>query len=188
MLTMSCPTQRQTGLTFIELIIFIVIVSVGIAGILLVINVTVQRSSDPLVQKQAQILAEGLLSEIQTGYFGFCDGADAQLKYAYGSGASPCAGGIDTPGVKAGEDRPYDSVIHYVSAFNVATPLPPVLPSEASLAALAGYNATVTIKPAALGDIAAAGDALLISVTVTGPNAVRAIAEGFKTRQVPQLP
>lgn len=185
MLTMSYPTVRQTGMTLIELIIFIVIVSVGIAGILFVLNATVQKSSDPLLQKQAQALAEGLLDEIQTGYFAFCDGADAHLKY--GKIAADCASGsLDTYGVKA-DDRPYDSVIHYALAASTPTPLPSLLPSEASIAAPAGYAATVTIGPATLGDIlAAAGDALLINVTVNGPNGVQAIAEGFRTRQVPQ--
>lgn len=184
MLTMSHPTLRQIGLTLIELIIFIVIVSVGIVGILFVLNSTVQKSSDPLVQKQAQALAEGLLDEIQTGYFAFCDGADALLKF--GNSAATCTGALDTYGVKAGENRPYDSVIHYASAAGAPTPLPSLLPSEASIAAPAGYAATVTIGPVALGDIVATGDALLINVTVTGPNAVQAIAEGFRTRQVPQ--
>ena len=186
MLTMSCPTRRQTGLTLVELIIFIVIVSVGIAGILLVLDTTIHKSSDPLVQKQAQALAEGLLDEIQTGYFAFCDGADAHLKY--GRIAADCASNsLDTYGVKAGEDRPYDSVIHYASAANTSTTLPSVLLSEASIAAPPGYIATVTIGPATLGDIKAKdGDALLINVTVNGPNGVQATAEGFKTRQVPQ--
>jgi len=181
---MTSPTRRQTGLTFIELIIFIVIVSVGIVGILSVLNFTVRGSSDPLVQKQAQALAEGLLDEIQTGYFGYCDGADKFLKY--GTSASTCfSGSLDTYGLK-GETRPYDSVIHYASAAGTPTALLPALPSE-STPAPPGYSAMVTIGPAALGDItAASGDALLINVTVTGPNGVKAIAEGFKTRQKPQ--
>ena len=183
---MSRLSPRQCGMTFIELIMFIVIVSVGIAGILTVLNITVWRSSDPLVQKQAQALAEGLLEEIQTGYFAYCDPADAQLKYA--RNAAACTSGIgDSYGPKTGETRPYDSVIHYASAANTVTTLPSVLPNEGSVSAPSGYSATVTIGPALLGDISqASGDALLIKVTVTGPGSTQAIAEGFKTRQVPQ--
>jgi MSHA pilin protein MshD len=182
MLTMSSPALRQTGLTLIELIIFIVIVSVGIVGILMVLDVTVQRSSDPLVQKQAQALAEGLLDEIQTGYFAFCDGTDTNLKY--GKTAADCASGsLDTYGVKADEDRPYDSVIHYATGDGVPTPLAFDLPGE-SISGPSGYISMVTIKSAALGDIPAV-DTLLINVTVTGPNGVSAVAEGFRTRQVP---
>lgn len=183
---MSPPTRRQVGMTLIELIMFIVIVSVGIAGILSVLNITVARSSDPLVQKQAQALAEGLLEEIQTGYFANCDGADSQLKYA--SSVAACTGGIgDSYGPEAGETRPYDTVIDYASAVNTATTLSSVLPTEASVSAPTGYSASVTIGSAALGDILlGSGDALLINVTVTGPGSTQAIAEGFKTRQVPQ--
>ena len=177
--------RRQRGMTLIELVMFIVIVAVGIAGILSVLNVTVLRSADPLVQKQAQALAEGLLEEIQTGYFAYCDGADEQLKYA--KTYTDCDSGGDTYGPETDETRPYNTVKDYASAANTATALATVLPGEAAVAAPAGYAATVTIGPAALGNIAQAvdGDALLIRVVVTS-GSTQAIAEGFKTRQVPQ--
>lgn len=172
-------------MTLIELIMFIVIVSVGIAGILSVLNITVARSSDPLVQKQAQALAEGLLEEIQTGYFAYCDGADSQLKYADNTVGKLC-NVSDSYGPETDETRPYDTVIDYASAVNTATTLPPLF-GEASVSAPTGYSASVTIGPAALDDILlGSGDALLIRVTVTGPGSTQAIAEGFKTRQVPQ--
>ncbi len=55
---------RQKGISLIELIMFIVIVSVGIAGILSVMNVTTKASADPLLRKQALAIAESLLEEI----------------------------------------------------------------------------------------------------------------------------
>jgi MSHA pilin protein MshD len=180
-----CIERRQCGVTLIELIMFIVIVSAGIAGILSVLNVTVFRSADPVVQKQAQALAEGLLEEIQTAYFAYCDGADPQLRYA--KTVAACSGGVgDSYGPETAESRPYDSVIDYASAANTPTSLAPVgLP--ATMLPPAGYNASVTIGPAALGDITqASGDALLIQVRVAGPGAISAVAEGYKVRQVPQ--
>ena len=178
-------SRHQSGMTLIELVMFIVIVAVGVVGILSVLNVTVMRSADPLVQKQAQALAEGLLEEIQTGYFAYCDGADVQLKYA--KTAAACTGGVgDSYGPEPGETRPFDTVMDYASAANKLTALATALPGEAAVAAPAGYAATVTIGPAALGDITqASGDALLIRVVVSSGN-TQAIAEGFKTRQVPQ--
>ena len=183
--------RRQIGLTLIELIVFIVIVSVAIVGVLSVLNITVMRSSDPLVQKQAQALAEGLLEEIQTAYFAYCDGADVQLKYA--RDVADCTDGIgDSYGLDSRETlptpetRPYDTVKDYAWAEGISTPLDSVLPHEASVSAPAGYTAAVVIGPAALGDITlASGDALLIRVTVTNGN-TQAVAEGYKTRQVPQ--
>jgi MSHA pilin protein MshD len=43
---------RQAGISFIELIMFIVIVGIGVAGILSVLNVTAQKSADPMTRKQ----------------------------------------------------------------------------------------------------------------------------------------
>ncbi len=54
----------QRGFTLIELIIFIVIVSVGLTGILSVFNVTASRSADPVVAKQALAVAEAMMEEI----------------------------------------------------------------------------------------------------------------------------
>ena len=192
MRVMSSVRRRQFGLTLIELIIFIVIVSVGLVGIVGVLNITVWHSADPMLQKQAQTLAEGLLEEIQTGYFAYCDGADVKLKYA--TSAAGCTGGVvDSYGPEAGEERPYDTVKDYASAVNTATSLASVPPIESSIAAPAGYSASVIIVPTTLDtDVIATSnpvssvDSLLIRVTVTGSGATQAIAEGFKTRQVPQ--
>jgi MSHA pilin protein MshD len=54
----------QRGFTLIELVIFIVIVSVGVAGILSVIDTVVKSSADPMVRKQTMTIAESLLEEI----------------------------------------------------------------------------------------------------------------------------
>ncbi|MCF8211534.1 MAG: prepilin-type N-terminal cleavage/methylation domain-containing protein [Rhodoferax sp.] len=55
---------RYRGFTLIELIIFIVIVGVGMAGILSVMNTVVKSSADPMVRKQTIAIAESLLEEI----------------------------------------------------------------------------------------------------------------------------
>ena len=55
---------RQGGLSLIELIIFIVIVSVGVVGILSVLNLTVGKSADPMLRKQALAVAEAMMDEI----------------------------------------------------------------------------------------------------------------------------
>jgi MSHA pilin protein MshD len=63
--------QRQEGFTLIEVIIFIVVVSAGLAGILSVSNTVVKSSADPMVRKQALTIAESLLEEIVLKEF--CD-------------------------------------------------------------------------------------------------------------------
>ena len=54
----------QRGFTLIELIIFIVVVAAGLAGILSVMNTVVKSSADPMIRKQTIAIAESLLEEI----------------------------------------------------------------------------------------------------------------------------
>ena len=56
--------SQQRGFTLIELIIFIVVVGAGLAGILSVMNTVVKSSADPMVRKQAIALADSILEEI----------------------------------------------------------------------------------------------------------------------------
>ena len=56
--------RRDRGFSLIELIFFIVIVSVGLAGVLQVLQVTTGASADPMVRKQALALAESVLQEV----------------------------------------------------------------------------------------------------------------------------
>ena len=60
----------QRGFTLIELIIFIVIVGVAMAGILSVFNTSVKSSADPMVRKQTIAIAESLLEEILQKEYG----------------------------------------------------------------------------------------------------------------------
>lgn len=61
---MCMTSPRQRGFTLIELIIFIVVVAAGLAGILSVMDSAVKSSADPLVRKQAMALADSILEEI----------------------------------------------------------------------------------------------------------------------------
>ncbi len=61
---MSMTDPRQRGFTLIELIIFIVVVGAGLAGILSVSTNVVKSSADPMVRKQAMALADSILEEI----------------------------------------------------------------------------------------------------------------------------
>lgn len=61
---MFMTRSRQHGFTLIELIIFIVVVGAGLAGILSVMNTVVKSSADPMVRKQSIAIAESLLEEI----------------------------------------------------------------------------------------------------------------------------
>ena len=56
--------SRARGFTLIEMIVFIVIVTVALAGIVTVITKAVSRSGDPVQPKQAMLVAESMLEEI----------------------------------------------------------------------------------------------------------------------------
>lgn len=54
----------QSGLSFIELIAFMIIVSVGVVGILPAYNFNMRHSTDALLNKQMLSVAEAMLEEI----------------------------------------------------------------------------------------------------------------------------
>lgn len=66
---------RRRGFSLIELLIFIVVVSVGVAGILKVMDVTVAASSDPMLRKQAVALADAVLEEVMLKAYNDPDGS-----------------------------------------------------------------------------------------------------------------
>lgn len=55
---------RQRGLTLIELILSMIVISIAVTGVLSVMNLTVRYSADPLLQHQALAVAEAYLEEI----------------------------------------------------------------------------------------------------------------------------
>jgi len=79
---MSRRAGRQAGFTLVELVIFIVIVAVGVAGILLVMNTVVASSADPLVRKQALALAESILEEVLQKEYADPDGTSDETTRA----------------------------------------------------------------------------------------------------------
>lgn len=107
---MSAPRHipKQAGATLVELIVSIVIISVGLAGILTVMDSTTRSSGDALVQQQAIAIAEAYLEEIALK--DFCDP----------NNAAPCAVGnapgspncIVCPAAEANR-RDFDNVCDY---------------------------------------------------------------------------
>lgn len=54
----------QTGVTLVELVISMVIISIALGGVLLAFNQAVSRSADPMLQHQAVAIGDAYLEEI----------------------------------------------------------------------------------------------------------------------------
>lgn len=191
---------RQTGLSLIELLMFIVVVSVGLAGILLVMDVTTRNSADPMIRKQALAIAESLMEEVQLMPFTYCDPDDVQVENATASDAVQCpaaggGGGPEIMGpepVAAGSEGRYaspqfDNVNDYHNFTMNAGNGGIRDVNFTQIATLNGYSALITMTAPGLGGIAA-NETLLIKVTVTGPDNVPITLEGVRTRYAPKSP
>ena len=200
----QCARQfvYQCGVTLIELVMFIIVVGIAVAGILLVYTNTVRYSSDPVVRKQMLSVAEALLEEVELMPFTYCDPDDANTAMASAAtvGAGGCASTVEVIGPEAGEARytpatPFDNVNDY-AGFDTATAAPTGIAdiSGTVIAALAGYRAQITATAQPLGPagsmIAAidgngAAQVLLVSVTVIAPDGDSLSLSGYRTRYAP---
>ena len=153
------PLQR--GVSLIELIMFIVIVSVALAGILLVMNQVVGHSADPLIRKQAIAIAESMLEEIKL----------------QGLSGTACTGTLGQNAARSSVSSVCDyngySTTGGVRDFSTNNPV----------AGLGGYNINaVAVTPiSTLGGTAiAAGSGVMITVTVADPTGATVEATGYR--------
>ncbi len=133
--------HRARGFTLIELIIFIIVVGIGVAGILSVYTNSIKSSADPMIRKQTVAIAESLLEEI--------------LLKAY---ANP-------PGGDAGAVRAlFDDVDQY-NGYNTTTGITD--PLGVAVPGLTNYNISpaVTVTPVVIST----QTLKVITVSVTGP-------------------
>lgn len=182
--------HSQRGVSLIELIMFIVIVSVALAGILGVMNIVTRNSADPLIHKQSLAIAESMLEEIELMPFTFCDPDDANATTATVAAvaANGCAATVEGMGPEPGEVRggaaPFDNVNDY-HGFGMAAGA--ILDIGGNNTGLNGY----TLNPILIAQVGNAlglaldADALRISVTVTGPDGLPVIVDGVRTRYAP---
>ena len=189
--------RAEHGISLIELIVFIVIVGIAVAGVVGALSMATRASADPMIQKQALAIAEALLEEVQLQPFTYCDPDDPQAATAQSAavGATGCtaAASVETLGAEATppygpETRtsltnPYDNVNDYNS-----------LPALAGITDITGapipglglYTATVSVANQALAPVPAS-ESLLITVTVTGPTGTNTtvVLDGYRVRYAP---
>lgn len=184
----SKPT-RQRGLSLVELVLFIVIVSVAVVAIVGAMSLNTKHSADPLRRKQALMIAEAYLEEVELAQFSYCEPTAANSDSA--KNTSECAGGAyEKYGAEPGEGRPFDNVNDYNGA-SFADASGNLLDVNGEALGVAGYAASVSVVPADLGDIAGGANedpnVLRITVTVTYDGNQSVSLDGFRTRYAPQV-
>jgi MSHA pilin protein MshD len=186
---MSTRRARQRGVTLIELILFIVIVSVAVAGVLQALRISTAGSADPLRRKQALMIAEGLLEEVQLARFAYCDPASDNAENASGSAACTIPEGYGQGGGSGAAQepvgpRPFDNVNDYVAAMASCRRAFDTAASSATPAAADGAAHTVRLATAGAGGRAPntgadVGDVLRISVIVSYDD--QTLVDGYRT-------
>ncbi|MCL6554867.1 MAG: prepilin-type cleavage/methylation domain-containing protein [Burkholderiales bacterium] len=121
-----CTRKHARGLTLVELIIFIVVVSAAVAGVLAVFTQATRASSDPLIRKQAIAVAESLLEEILAVPYTCPSGASCVAVTTANRGATHAVAdynGFAMTGIAAFDGTPIPQLANYTASVTV-TPQP----------------------------------------------------------------
>lgn len=163
---MSIERRRQRGITLVELIVFVIIVGVGVAGLVSVMNPMIRNSADPMVLKQQVAIAESLLSEVIHQPYTWCDPDDANASIAQSyagcaSNSQQSSGASPADEVRSGGlGKTFDNVADYGgwSMDDVS--------DAAGTVAMTGYTAKLAVAHAGTA-LGLADDTAALSVTVT---------------------
>lgn len=85
----------QHGFTLIEMVMAIVIISVGLAGVLSAYQVAVKSSADPLIHKQMLSIAEEMMEEVLLKPYAVASGTISGCNRANADDVSDYAGYTD---------------------------------------------------------------------------------------------
>ncbi|OYU00089.1 MAG: hypothetical protein CFE40_01875 [Burkholderiales bacterium PBB1] len=177
------PLDRLRGLSLIELVIFIAVVSAALAGVLAVFIQSTGTSADPMLRRQSLAIAEALLEEASLMPFTFCDGDDPNVATATSTADCKLTESI---GPEAGESRYTTPQFDHVNDYGGYAMKGIVDITNTAVAGLSGYQASVAVTAAALNTMtSASGDVLRISVTVTDPRGGTLTLDGYRTRYAP---
>ena len=152
---MTCRAHTQRGVTLVELLVSIVIVSIAASSVLGVLSMTTAASADPMIRHQAAAIAEAYLEEIMLKPIDDPDGVDGEAARADFDDLDDYNGLVDT-GVR--------------DQFGVP------------IAALADYNVGVSVSPSSGLPSVPAADALRVDVVVTRGSDINFVLSGYRTR------
>lgn len=191
----------QTGMSLIEVVVFIIVLGIGFAGVLALYNQLTTASVDPLVRKQALALASSLLEEIELRGFTYCDPNDANVYTATGPSVAQGCTTVEAIGVEGVETRygntgpsnlRYDNVNDYANfSMGAGTGNPMRTVDDLPITGLDDYRVSVAIVDAAgeLPDVTVSTDALRITVTALHqPSGLTVTQQGYRLRYAPNSP
>lgn len=143
--------SRTKGFSLVEVILFMVIVSVALVAVIHAFNLANVGSADPVLRRQSLAIAQSLLEEISYKPFGSAATDD------------PLQGGFAGPYTAANRAQ-FDDVDDYngFAMSGIRT-----LANEA-VAGLESYSASITVTAVAFGSVPT-GSGYRITVTVTDP-------------------
>lgn len=152
---MSFSSKPQSGVTLVELLVSIVIVSIAASGVLGVLSMTTAASADPMIRHQAAAIAEAYLEEIMLKPVTDPDGVD-------GEAARADYDDLDD----------YDGLADAGARDQFGSPI----------AGLANYNVVVSVAPSSGLPSVPAADALRVDVVVSHTADINFVLSGYRTR------
>lgn len=197
--------KLQRGVSLIELVIFIVVIGIAVAGVAGMMTRVMSGSADPMPRKQALAIAESLLEEVTLMPYSFCDPDDAWAASAVVAAVDPsgCAATVEALGPETisgvtetrygggALNAQFDHVSDY-HGFSMNAGSGGIRDvTGALLPALANYSAAVVVSEAGVAATAGAGaiaaeDALRVTVTVTSPDGNAIVLDGYRARYSPR--
>ena len=189
--------RRERGISLIEVVVFIVVVAIGVAGIATLFNQLSRGSVDPVVRQQALASATALMEEIQLRGFTYCDPDDNNVYTATSAAGCtvPEAMGPETGETRYADPR-FDNVNDYGNADGVSVGFAMSGANfkditGTALTGLSAYTASVTISQPTGSEILTSVPAaaqLKIVVTVSGPAGTTVSLQGYRLRYAPNSP
>ncbi len=158
----SLPFASDAGVSLIEAVLFIVVVSVALVVVLKAFDIANQGSADPVLRRQSLAIAQSLLDEIVAKPFGNADTDDVTQ------------GAFAGPYTSENRQR-FDDVDDYNGfSMNGIRSL-----DNTALTGLDQYQAAVVVAAAAFGSVPSTAG-YLVTVTVTDPSGAQLALDGYR--------
>ena len=198
--------RPQRGMSLIEVVIFIIVLGIGFAGILVLYNQVTKASVDPMVRKQALAIASSLLEEIELQAFTHCDPDDPNVYTATSTAGCTSNAYIEIVGPETlpsstietrYADPRFDNVSDYDGFSMAGANIKSI--DGTTIGGLTGYSVNVAVAQISQDELLgfktapAAGespvtDALRITVAVTAPAGINVSLQGYRLRYAPNTP